>query len=107
MADFSLKKHDTWPPLNATLSDANGPINLTAATTVKLIIKPTGGGSAITGTCAVISAPAGTVRYTWATGNTDISGTYSGEFEITWSDGKIGTVPNEGYFTLEILDDLG
>ena len=107
MANFSLKQNDTWPALNATLSDVNGPINLTTATTVKIIIKPTGGGSAITGTCTIVSAAAGTVRYSWVSGDTALAGTYQGEFEITWADGKIGTVPNEGYFSLEILADLG
>lgn len=106
MADFSLKQHDTWPPLNATLSDANGPIDLTGATSVTLIMKPTGGGSTITGTCTIVSAVAGTIRYTWITGNTAVAGTYNLEFEILWSDGKIGTVPNEGYKTVEILADL-
>ena len=105
-SDFSLKQDDTWPPLNATLSDANGPINLTTATSVTFIMKPTGGGSPITGTCTIVSAAAGTVRYVWVTGNTTVAGTYQAEFEILWADGKIGTVPNEGYFTVEILADL-
>ena len=108
MADFSLKQNDTWPPLNATLTDANGPIDLTAATGVKLILAPTGGGATIVNAaCTIVSAVAGTVRYTWTTGDTTTIGTFKGEFEITWTGGKIGTVPNEGYFTVEILDDLG
>lgn len=106
MANFSLKQDDTWPAINATLSDANGPINLTTATTVKILLKPTGGGTLIQGTCTIVNAAAGTVRYQWVTGDTVAAGTYNGEFEITWADGKIGTVPNEGYFTVEIIADL-
>jgi hypothetical protein len=107
MADFTMKQNDTWPPLPATLQDANGPINLTTATSVRLILVPTGGGAAIVDDpVTIVSAAAGTVRYTWVTGDTATIGTFKGEFEITWNDGKIGTVPNEGYFVVEILDDL-
>lgn len=107
MADFSLKSGDTWPPVDATLSDANGAINLTTATSVKFVMAPTGGGGpTVNSVCTITNAALGQVRYVWVSPNTDTSGTYKVEFEILWSDGKIGTVPNEGYLTVEILDDL-
>ena len=105
MADLTVKQHDTWPPVRATLSDASGPIDLTGATQIKLILK--GATVTITGNCTVVSAPAGTVSYTWAAGDTAVAGDYQGEFEITWPGGKVETVPNDSYLAVTIKADLG
>ena len=107
MADFTIKQHDTWPALSATLSDQSGLINLTTATTVKLILKTASGSATITGTCAIDDAVNGEVSYAWVSPDTDTVNSYNGEFEITWSNGKVTTVPNDTYFTVEIKADLG
>lgn len=107
MPDFTLKQHDTWPPLDAALVDANGPINLTTAASVKLILKTASGSTQIIGTCSIVSAVAGTVRYLWQTSDTASVNTFNAEFEITWNDGKIETVPNSGYFEVAVVADLG
>lgn len=101
-----MKQHDTWPPLIAILSDATGPLDLTGAT-IKVILKPTTG-SNIVGTCSIVApASAGKVRYNWVVGDTAAVMSYNGEFEITWGDGTVGTVPNDTYFTLAVVADLG
>ncbi len=104
-ADFILKQHDTWPRLEATLSDLSGPVNLTGAT-VKLILKV--GATTVTGTCSIV-APAtnGVVRYSWNPADTAAVNTFQGEFEVTWSDSTITTFPNDDYFSVEIKADLG
>lgn len=104
---MTMKQHDTYPPLTATLTDLNGPINLTTATSVKLILRDDADAVTVSGTCTIVSAAAGTVSYTWITGNTDQVGSYKGEFEITWATGKIETVPNDSYFTFAVVADLG
>lgn len=107
MADLTIKQHDTWPPVEATLSDANGPVNLTGAA-VKLILKSAGAGATVvSGSCTIVSAVAGTVRYDWISADTASVNTLSGEFEVTWSTGKITTFPNDAYFSVEIKADLG
>lgn len=107
MADFTLKQNDTWPPLEAVLTDANGAVNLTGAS-VRMILKSAGAGSTvIQGACTIVSAVEGRVRYTWLAADTSLVNTLSGEFEVTWGDGKITTFPNDGYFTVEIKADLG
>jgi hypothetical protein len=106
MADVTIKQHDTYPPLDAVLEDQDGPIDLTTATTVKLILKPTSG-SSITGTCTVVTPAAGLVSYTWIVGDTAVVTSYQGEFEITWATGKVTTVPNDGYFQVVVMADLG
>lgn len=112
MADLTLKAHDTWPPVRFTLSDANGPVDLSTATTVKMILKGTAntGAVTITGTCVPDpdqTANKGKGSYTWATGDTDNPDTYNAEFEVTWGDGTIETFPNDGYKTVLIEEDLG
>ena len=104
MADITFKQHDNWPPLDAVLSDADGPMNISGAT-VKLIL--VGKTVTITGNCSLVSETGGQVRYTWANGDLAVAGDYNGEFEITFPTGKIETVPNAGYFTLTIKEDLG
>ena len=108
MADLTIKQNDTWPKLEATLSDANGPVDLTAATSVKFIMRKVGGTPIVTGTGAKKSPPGvdGVVTYTWIAADTSVVGSYEGEFELTFP-GGVETFPNEGYFTIEIVDDLG
>lgn len=104
-SDLTLKQHDTWPPLRATLSDTSGPIDLTDVTQVKLIMKSDA--FTITGICTVTDAPNGRVSYTWASGDLANTGTYNAEFEITWPGSKVETVPSGGYLTIDVIGDLG
>lgn len=109
MADFTIKQHDTWPPLAFTLSDASGPVDLTTATTIKFIAK--GQTVIITGTC--VKDPDQTVNkgkgtYTFLAADTAVNGLYDVEFEVNWggTPAKVETFPNVGYLSLEIVDDL-
>lgn len=112
MADVDIKRGDTWPPVDAVLSDQDGPINLTTATSVKLLFKTTTGSTTYSRVCTITDAAAGKVRYAWtnldaSTGPTSAVNSFNIEWEITWSDGGVTTVPNVGYKTLSIVADLG
>jgi len=48
----------------------------------------------------VSSARDGKVQYDWSEGDTDVTGVYLGEFEITFADGKVCTWPTEGDFEI-------
>lgn len=102
---YTIKQHDNYPPLVLTLTDQNGPINLSTATTVKLILKS--GTTTITGNTVITTPTSGVVTYNWAAGNTDVVGQYDGEVEITWNTGKVETVPNDSYFSITVMPDLG
>jgi hypothetical protein len=108
MADRTIKQHDTWPPLTAVLKASGLPIDLTAATLVKVLAKNSTGSVTWSGNCTVTDAAGGAVSYAW-TGVTDTAtaNTYNIEFEIQWSSGKVTTVPNDGYLSLEVKADLG
>lgn len=108
MSDFTLKQHDTYPPLVAVLSDANGVIDLTSATSVTLNLKA-GSGSTLGGVCTIVAPAAnGQVSYTWQTADTAAINTFQAEFQINWAGGvAISTVPNDSYFVVTVIADLG
>lgn len=111
---YTIKQNDTRPRLVANLLQNFGQtdeaaIVLSTATSVRLLMRERGVGSPATveGVCSITDADTGEVTYTWAAGDTASSGTYDLEFEITWADGGVETVPSSGYETVVIEDDLG
>ncbi|MDB4512077.1 BppU family phage baseplate upper protein [Arenicella sp.] len=103
---FYIKQNDTSPSILATLKDANDtPVNLTAAD-VRIHIKDLVGSIKVDAEMQVINAPSGIARYDWLPADTDTSGTYSVEFEVTYTDGSIETFPNTGSLALVITKEL-
>lgn len=120
MADFTIKRNDTAPAMAVQLTDTvNGvttPIDLTAATGVKLIMRLASAqtGTKVNAACTFVDKPTGKILYQWVTADTDTDGTYYAEFQITWTNGTKETVPNDTvsggnapYYTVEITKDLG
>lgn len=109
MADLTVKRHDTWPPVKATLEEGEGvnrkPINLSGALKVTMWLKSTTG-TVIEAVATVIGATEGKIEYAWQAGDTATSGEYKVEFEIEWSAAHIQTVPNASYNSILIVDDL-
>lgn len=107
MAEITLKRGDRNPSLEATLQQATGaPIPLHGVTQVKFLMKDENT-LKIDSPVTIIDAARGLVKYDWAAEDTDTVGNYQAEFEITFSDGKKMTVPNNGYIVVVILEDLG
>jgi hypothetical protein len=116
VADITLKRGDKGRPivrrLNEVLVDGvtgtsvEQPISLTGAT-VRLILKDSQTNTTGGGACTVTNASQGEVTYTTTTTDTAQSRVWNMEYEITRSASDIETVPNEGYLTLAIVDDLG
>lgn len=109
MADFSIKANDTWPPLEGTLSDLDGPIDLTTAQEVRLLLKGTrkANPATVSGVCTISSPTNGAIEYFWVSADTAVPDLYSAEFEITWADGSVQSVPNDKYLYVLISPDLG
>jgi hypothetical protein len=103
-----IKKGDTWPNWEGQLTDANGIVDLTNATSAKLMRVPTGGGSLQTLTLTFNTPRTlGFVTRDWQTGDNDTIGTFKCEVEVTWNDGSIETFPNTGVYTMVVEPDLG
>lgn len=115
---FQIKQYDRRPLFVVVLKDNFGEedeaiVNLTTASTAVFNMRPEGSSVArITRGAALISnAAGGEVTYSWGTssgtvGDTAVPGTYEAEIEITWNDGKPETFPNDGYWEVEITDDI-
>jgi len=104
---FVIKQNDTAPPLEAQLIDADGnPINLDMCG-VKFHMKDGYGKVNINRPATIVDAAQGLVRVDWQDGDTSIAGIMKCEFEVTFTDGKVLTVPNDGYFLIHIFVELG
>lgn len=103
---ITIKQGDTYPPLRAYLHMANGtPIRL-AGSTVRLIVKDEKDNIKISKSANIINEDKGYIEYKWAKTDTSIPGEYRGEFEVTLQNGAIVTVPNDGYFIINIVKEL-
>lgn len=107
MADFTIKRGDTFPFLRAVLSDANGPVDLTGAT-VKVILKTPGlsGTVVVNDVCTITNAANGIVEYEWDPADTATVNTLDAEWQVTWADAEVTTFPNEGFKSVAITQDL-
>lgn len=111
MADVTYKQADTWPPLQRQLKqNVDGVVSLvdlSTATVVKFIAKSQDGLTTITNTGTFVDKPNGIVQFTFAGTDLAVVGTYNCEIEITWGAGQYETFPNDSYFTMLIVADLG
>jgi len=110
---FEIKRGDLAPIFRAQCIDGStgNAVDLTSATSIKLLIKDDTNtlivNSLMTKEDQTQAATKGFVRYAWTTGDTDQSGVFRGEVEVTWSDGKPQTFPRDSYVRVIIYDDLG
>lgn len=102
---FTIKQGDTLPILEAQLIDCAGnPINLELCGVHFHMSRH--GTNIINRSAAITDIENGRVKIEWQEGETSTVGTYQCEFEVNMPDGKIITVPNNGYFLIEIIKEL-
>lgn len=103
--DFTIKQGDRLPAFADTLKEPDGSAaDLTGATILFIMRGPVtkSGAGSIVGVATL-----GQARYDWATGDTDTSGLYIGEWEVTYSGSRKETYPNGRYLGIRVLEDLG
>lgn len=107
--DFTIKRGDRLPEIGSILKDADDVVvNLTGCTVLFIMKNKATAEVVITEPADIIgAATAGTVHYAWAEGDTDVEGTYQGEWEVTFPDGRPETFPNNRYIQIKIVVDLG
>lgn len=104
---FRIKTNDTSPKLGVTLKDADGNVVSVAGGSARFHMKAYGATTLkIDAAATITDATNGKVEYVWSASDTDVAGTYYGEFEITYGDASVETFPNKGYFTIIIQEDL-
>ena len=101
-----LVENDTLPSLEAQLLDGNGnPLNLDLCS-VKFHMSNFRGVLKIDRQAIISNVENGEVKVEWQEGDTDAVGTYKCEFEVNMPDGKVITIPNDGYFLISIVSEL-
>ena len=106
MAEAKIKQGDRLPVLDATLVNEDGTaFNLTSADSVAFRMRAKGATTfAVEGAATIVSAAAGTVRYAWAEGDTDVVGVFYAEFVVTFSGSLTQTVPTTSQFIVRVYD---
>lgn len=105
-----MKQGDTLPNLPFQLfePDKVTPLNVSAASVINLVVRQRNAVNPIFKKPVTMTDPAtGVGHYDWQAGDTDVTGTFDYEFEITWNTGDIQSIPADTYFQLNIVDDLG
>ena len=105
--DFKIKRNDTRPAIEATISASASD----TITTVEFHMASSDGTLKVAAGSGTIvqqasSTQAAKVKYQWQTGDTDTDGKYNAEFEVTFSDGRVETYPNEGFLKVQVGPDL-
>ena len=105
--DITIKRGDTRNCIKAILKNASGaPVDL-AGCEVNFHMASLGRQAIVSRAVHTEDAEAGAVWVVWATGETNIAGVYRAEFEVVYQDGRRETFPNDGYISIQILEDLG
>lgn len=105
MADFTIRKGDRLPAIQAQLLDGETPVTLAGAT-IELRYRPVAGGTVTAKTAAIVDPLTGTVKYEWAANDTDTAGVYAAAWRVTFADGRKSSYPNVGFFKIAVTDDL-
>jgi hypothetical protein len=105
MTTNTIKRGDTARAITDTLLFGGAAINLTGAT-VLLILRNKETQNVIPREATVVSAVAGTVSATLEDEDTEHPGAYYMEWEITFGDGRVLSVPDNDYDELIVLNDL-
>ena len=104
-----MKQNDTGPDLQVSILDGNSTaVDVTGAT---IVFNMAAGGisKVASGAVTIVTAASGVVKYLWQAGDTDTPGVYEGEFQVTFSSGKVETFPNSDAerLTIIITKELG
>ncbi len=102
---ISYKQNDLLPALQFTLKENGVAKDLTGASSATLKMRS---GATTVSRAGVITTPAsGLVTVTFTGTDTAVNGAYECEIEVVWPSSKPQTFPNDGYFTITIVDDVG
>lgn len=110
--EFIIKRNDTLPSLQICLIDrgclgGREPYILSGITAVTFTMTSNCGDYKIMEKPAqIISYSAGTIQYNWDPEDTNESGTFNGEFQMFYSDGKRLSIPQNGQIGIFIPKDI-
>ena len=109
---FIIKRNDTLPALQICLIDrgclgGKEPYSLSGVTGVTFTMANNCGDYKIFAkTAQITSYSAGTIQYNWEAVDTNESGDFLGEFQLSYSDGNRMSVPQSGQINIKINKDV-
>src|SRR6478609_5774301 len=98
-----IKRNDTAPSLQSTLTDNGAVVNLTTASAIRVIGSRDG---VVLFDRTVTGNSSGVVDMPWQSGDTAYLGPIRVEWSVDWPDGKTQTFPASGYETVWVTKDL-
>lgn len=105
MADYHHKKGNLLPPYRGTVSDANGPVNLSLASSVLFRMWDRNTRQVVIDDqpVQIVDGPAGKFSYGWQAADVDAIGTYLAEVDVVYPSGVL-TCPNPGAIVILISE---
>lgn len=95
ISTFYIKQNDTRPSFGDTLLDADGSaVNLSNASAVNFHMATSTGSVIVSTAASIVTAADGTVKYLWASADTDTAQTAFAEWEVDWGSSSLETYPN-------------
>ena len=106
MSEFTIKQNDTSPSLLYAIQPTS--IDLTGATVVFNMRNQVTNVVQVSRKAAIVVTATGTptVQYDWDEADTQTSGQFEAEFEVTHSNGRVETFPQRGFIGITITDDI-
>ena len=105
---FRIKRNDTKPYLAAQIQDSTGSaVDLTSTSAIYFNLSTNDNTytPVFSGLATITGSDTGNVEYRWTSANTNRSGLYLGEFEVTFTDSSKLTVPADHSFSVNIFED--
>lgn len=104
--DFTIKRGDTAPAYEPTLTDAaEQPVDLAGAS-VRFHMLTMARVIVVDEAAEIVTPAEGKVRYDWAAGDTDTRGLFIAEWQVTFAGGEVETFPNNRDLYVHIAGDL-
>jgi len=110
---FTIKRGDTSPAIKARLvpADISQGGGITGFNEVRFLMRDSSDYETIVDAdtssgVTVEDASTGVVVYSWENGDTDETGMFEAEWEVTYSDNTVETFPNDRYIDVEIIGDI-
>lgn len=101
---------DTESPIEDTLTDGVAAIDISGFQSVSFhLLKPDDTSVTADDASAAVTvedSPTGKVEYAFQTGDLDQEGRYRYEWEVTFGDGGVLTIPSDGWETIYVRDEL-
>ena len=102
---------DTAPPITYRFQSDDSPVDLSSVQDIRFIMEDNYESniveSDLNGDVSIVDSALGKVEYSLSSADTEDSGQFYAEWEVTYSDGTIETFPSDDTIDIHIMEQLG